>query len=130
MKRFLKSFRHGQKGFTLLELLIVIAVLGILAVVVIPRLLSFVGMADVSAANTEAATVRVAVAAYVAENDGLIPETTDDILLYLEGDLTGEYSIDEDTATIAGEDDWGGHNLEWNPETGFWQKEEYTAPVT
>jgi len=33
MKRFLRSFRYGEKGFTLIELLVVVAILGVLAAV-------------------------------------------------------------------------------------------------
>lgn len=67
MKRFLKSFRHGEKGFTLIELLVVIAILGVLAVVVLPNLGKFFGRGKVEAANTEQANVVTAVAAVMAD---------------------------------------------------------------
>ena len=53
MKRFMKSFRYGEKGFTLIELLVVVAILGILAAVVIPNVGKFFGAGAVEAANTE-----------------------------------------------------------------------------
>jgi type IV pilus assembly protein PilA len=62
-RKFIKSFKYGQKGFTLIELLIVIAILGILAAVAIPQLVKFVGQSKVSAANAELGMVNSSMAA-------------------------------------------------------------------
>ena len=75
MKKFLK-FRYGEKGFTLLELLIVVAILGILAAVIVPNLATFLGTGKVAAANTEVANVETAALAYYADNDGTWPTDT------------------------------------------------------
>lgn len=69
MKRFLKSFRYGQKGFTLVELLIVIAILGILAAVAIPNLLQFIGTGEEQAQATELDVVQTAVIAAMADQN-------------------------------------------------------------
>ncbi|GAH95906.1 unnamed protein product [marine sediment metagenome] len=68
MKRFLKSFRYGEKGFTLIELLVVVAILGVLAAVVVPNVGRFMGAGTVEAANTEAHNVQTAVLAYMVDN--------------------------------------------------------------
>lgn len=66
--------RFGDaNGFTLVELLIVIAVLGILAAVVIFSLGGVTAQASVSACETDGKTVETAVAAYEAQSGDVPP---------------------------------------------------------
>jgi prepilin-type N-terminal cleavage/methylation domain-containing protein len=60
--------RDGSAGFTLIELLIVIVVMGILAAVVIFALGGVTGKSQVSACNTDAKSVQVALNAYETQN--------------------------------------------------------------
>ena len=73
MTRFRKSFRHGEKGFTLVELLIVVAILGILAAVAIPNLTKFIGTGEDQAMATELDVMQTAAIAYMSDNDGALP---------------------------------------------------------
>ena len=68
----------GAKGFTLVELLVVIVILGILAAVVVFAVNGITGRADTNACETEIRTVRTAVEAFNADT-GAYPNDTDDL---------------------------------------------------
>jgi len=58
---------RNRKGFTLVELMVVILIVGILAAVAIPLMQGRINKAKWSEANATAGTIRTAVRAYVAE---------------------------------------------------------------
>ena len=69
MIRFLKS----KKGFTLIELMIVVAIIGILAAIAIPNFLTFRLKAKTSEAKSNLGAIRTVEEAYKAEEDQYYP---------------------------------------------------------
>jgi prepilin-type N-terminal cleavage/methylation domain-containing protein len=71
-----KLFGRRQNGFTLVEMLIVILVLGILVAAIVPNLSRFTSQGVVEVANSELTTVKHTVMAYQSDHLGDFPCST------------------------------------------------------
>ena len=96
----MKSFRYGEKGFTLIELVIIAAILGIIASVILPNVEVFLITGNLAAAKAEAAAVITAGRASYVDNS----EWPDDSLTlypdYLDRAPEAKYTFDSTNGTI------------------------------
>jgi len=69
----IKNFKKkkNNKGFTLVELLVVIAIIGVLAVVAVPSLFSNINKSKAAQVESDYATIKTAVMAEYADNTAL-----------------------------------------------------------
>ncbi len=81
--------RHRETGFTLVELLIVVIILGILAAVVIPQFNTAAAESKESALASNLATIRQAVEMYKVQHNDAYPGATIEVQLTTSTDVNG-----------------------------------------
>jgi len=147
MNNIRKAYR-GEKGFTLVELLVVIVILGILAAVAAVAIMRFMSAGNVSAANAELHQVKTAIGACMFEGDSsdlggsgnktftgaagscysVSGGVTYDASSYIDGKLRGSYLVSDNGDVLTGYVSGGnsgkswGSKVTWSTVTGGFEK--------
>lgn len=91
-----------QKGFTLIELMIVVAIIGILAAIALPAYQDYTARSQMSEALSLAGGARTAVTEFWT-TEGKFPSTNASAGLAVAGDITGNYVAKVDVGTTPGQ---------------------------
>ena len=78
-----KTSGSGKRGFTLIELMIVVAIIGILAAIAIPKFAELIRKSNEGASKGNLGSIRSALSIYY-------------------GDMEGQYPVDMNSLTVAG----------------------------
>lgn len=86
--------KNGEKGFTLIELMIVVAILGILAAIAIPNFLRFQAKSKQSEAKTNLGAIGTTAEAWRSENDTYVISAIGDLGWAPQGTVRYSYWYD------------------------------------
>tara|TARA_R110002074_G_scaffold208553_1_gene377308 strand:+ start:1854 stop:2312 length:459 start_codon:yes stop_codon:yes gene_type:complete len=100
------KINHAQKGFTLIELMIVVAIIGILAAIAIPQYQDYIARSQVTRGYSELSSLKTAVEENLMRGNGINFDLADD-LGYTDSDLysaapIADFSADDGTGTVIG----------------------------
>ncbi|WP_321533073.1 type II secretion system major pseudopilin GspG [uncultured Desulfuromonas sp.] len=109
--------RHNQRGFTLIEVMVVVVILGILAGIVVPKLLDRPEEARRTKAELQIKGIEDALALYKLDN-GLFPSTEQGLQALVEKPESGRIPIkyrDGGYMKKIPSDPWGGNYIFLSP---------------
>ena len=79
MNRLNQEIRRRDAGFTLIEILLVVVIIGILAAIAVPRLGGRVGQSQIAAAKAGVGAIGTAIDLYETDN-GRLPESLQNLI--------------------------------------------------
>lgn len=124
------------KGFTLVEILIVVVILGILAAIVVPQFTNAANEARTGNISTQVSTLENQLELYAAQNNGSYPtvaELADDWEVMLDGDYIKELPSNPFDGTSAvttwDSDGISGQSIVYEDATGGWLYDATTGNI-
>lgn len=112
---------NGQSGFTILELLVTVMVMGILAAVILPNLSTFFGVGNLNAARTEAESVRTAAVGYYGDHH-YWPNDSGELGTLVSSPPKAKYIFDTTTGEVVGVSDVSWPGIEWSTDDNTWTR--------
>ena len=98
----------NNKGFTLIEILIVVVIIGLLATIALPNFVRFQGRAKEAKVKNVAHTLQLSAEDFVVRNQGIYSDTAADIQPLFPLDPMGGRNLQNAFSRAYTEPNWGG----------------------
>lgn len=112
MKNFRRNVSRARSGFSLIELMVVIVIIGLLATLVVPNVIAKIGVANEAKAKSDIVAIGQAIQSYVLENNGVYPDSLEALVT---PDDAGRTYLDRETVPT---DPWGNEYAYEPPTSG------------
>jgi|WetSurMetagenome_2_1015567.scaffolds.fasta_scaffold311242_2 type IV pilus assembly protein PilA len=121
MRKLVTRINRLQSGFTLIEVLVVVVILGVIAAVAIPNVARILSNNIENVANSEATNVKSAAVAYFGDFR-VWPGDSNVLSDYLEGTLKAVYHFDDSDWVTSAQPGTFGDTITWNTSRQRWEE--------
>ena len=126
----LQKLRSNSKGFTLIELMIVIAIIGILAAIAIPNFIAYRNKAYCSRAESDANNITAAIADYFSIPAHDSTPSLADVNVALSGNNSATITGPIDAITVTVTDGSGNCPDSYKSQDEYWTGDVYTKKMS